>query len=58
LAFAGVSRSGLVITAYEMQTHHWRRDEALAFVRSQRPQANPNRAFMQLLLEWERELYD
>jgi hypothetical protein len=30
----GVSRSGLVVTAYEMFHHGWTRDRALAFVRS------------------------
>jgi hypothetical protein len=52
----GVSRSALVVTAYEMRQKLWTRDEALAFVRSKRPVARPNRAFMQLLLEWERVL--
>jgi hypothetical protein len=52
--FAGASRSGLVVVAYEMLKHHWTRDEALAFVRSQRPVTRPNPAFMELLLEWER----
>jgi hypothetical protein len=52
----GVSRSGLVVTAYEMLQHDWKRDEALAFVRSKRPIARPNPAFMRLLREWERVL--
>jgi hypothetical protein len=49
----GVSRSALVVVAYEMFKNHWSRDEALAFVRSRRPEARPNSAFMQRLLEWE-----
>jgi protein-tyrosine phosphatase len=53
---AGVSRSGLVITAYIMHEHHWGRDRALAFVRSKRPQIQPNPTFMQLLSEWEEAL--
>jgi hypothetical protein len=53
---AGVSRAGMVVTAYEMYKNHWTRDEALAFVRRQRPATNPNPAFMQLLVEWEEEL--
>jgi hypothetical protein len=53
---AGVSRAGMVVTAYEMLKNHWTRDEALAFVRAQRPIANPNPAFMQLLLDWEHAL--
>ena len=50
----GVSRSGLVVTAYEMFKNHWTRDQALAFVRSSRPEIRPNPAFMQRLVEWER----
>jgi Dual specificity phosphatase, catalytic domain len=50
---AGVSRSGMVVTAYEMAKNHWTRDEALAFVRSKRPLVRPNPAFMERLLEWE-----
>jgi hypothetical protein len=50
---AGVSRSGLVITAYVMSRHHWGRDKALAYVRSKRPQIQPNSTFMQLLAELE-----
>jgi hypothetical protein len=53
---AGVSRSGMVVVAYEMKKHGWSRDEALAFVRSRRPITNPNPAFLELLLEWEREV--
>jgi Dual specificity phosphatase, catalytic domain len=51
--WAGVSRGGMVTVAYEMAKNNWTRDEALAFVRTQRPQVRPNPAFMQLLLEWE-----
>src|SRR6202011_4872495 len=50
---AGVSRSGMVVTAYEMSKNHWTRDQALAFVRTRRPITRPNPAFMQRLLEWE-----
>ena len=52
----GVSRSGMVTTAYLMQEHKWTRDEALAFVRSKWPIVRPNPAFMPLLTEWERAL--
>jgi Dual specificity phosphatase, catalytic domain len=52
----GVSRSGMVVVAYEMYKNHWARDEALVFVRSRRPDARPNPAFMDRLLEWERVL--
>jgi hypothetical protein len=53
---AGVSRAGLVIVAYLMHKNHWTRDQALEFVRSKRPVARPNPAFMQLLSEWEEVL--
>jgi hypothetical protein len=53
---AGVSRSGMVVTAYEMSSKHWTRDEALEFVRSKRPVTRPNPAFMQRLGEWEQAL--
>jgi hypothetical protein len=53
---AGVSRAGLVVVAYEMAKNHWTRDQALDFVRSQRPVTRPNPALMELLLEWEAKL--
>lgn len=53
--YAGISRSGMVVTAYLMRKHNWTRDEALAFVRKSRPIAEPNPAFMELLKEWERK---
>jgi hypothetical protein len=52
----GVSRSGMVVTAYLMWKNGWTRDEALAFVRTKRPETRPNPAFMELLAEWERTL--
>ena len=54
--FAGISRSGMVVAAYEMFKNHWTRDQALEFIRSKRPQVKPNPAFMQRLLEWEHEV--
>jgi Dual specificity phosphatase, catalytic domain len=54
--FGGASRSGMVVIAYIMSNKHWTRDQALEFVRSKRPETRPNDAFMQLLLEWEREV--
>jgi hypothetical protein len=53
---AGVSRSGMVVVAYEMKKNLWSRDHALAFVRQRRPITNPNPAFLELLNEWEKEL--
>jgi protein-tyrosine phosphatase len=44
------------VVAYYMFRNGWSRDEAMGFVRSQRPGPRPNPAFMQLLLEWERAL--
>jgi hypothetical protein len=52
----GKSRSGLVTVAYVMAEHHWSRDRALSFVRSRRPQTNPNAAFLDLLSKWEQHL--
>jgi hypothetical protein len=51
---AGISRGGMVTVAYEMSKNGWTRDEALAFVRTSRPDVRPNPAFMNLLLEWEK----
>jgi hypothetical protein len=50
----GVSRSGMLVVAYEMHKHHWTHGEALAFVRTKRPLVRPNPAFLRLLLQWER----
>ncbi len=54
---AGVSRSGMVVTAYLMEKNGWTRDRALEFVRQSRSIVNPNPAFMQLLLDWEDHLH-
>jgi hypothetical protein len=53
---AGISRAGLVTTAYLMWRNGWPRDRALRFVRSRRSKVRPNPAFMGLLLEWEQYL--
>ncbi len=50
--FHGVSRSGLVVTAYLMDKNGWTRDEALRYVRSKRPCVHPNKWFLELLSEW------
>lgn len=52
----GVSRSGMVVTAYLMFEHRWTMDEALAFVQTKRPGVRPNPAFRPLLEAWEREV--
>jgi hypothetical protein len=51
---AGVSRSGMVVVAYEMAEHGWTFEQALAHVRSRRSIVGPNRAFYPLLREWEK----
>jgi hypothetical protein len=51
----GVSRTGFVATAWLMWKEHLTRDEALARLRERRPGLRPNTAFMERLLEWERE---
>jgi hypothetical protein len=50
---AGVSRSGMVDVACQMQLHHLTRDAALELVRSKRPQTNPNANFMAGLAQFE-----
>jgi hypothetical protein len=52
----GASRSGMVVIAYLMYKNDWTRDEALAFVKSKRPVTRPNPLFMDVLLDWEKEL--
>jgi hypothetical protein len=52
----GVSRSGMVVTAYLMRREGWSRDEALKHLRLHRPEVRPNPAFLLLLLEWEQSL--
>ncbi len=53
---AGMNRSAAAMTAYLMKSRGWGRDEALAFVKTRRPQAHPNPTLMRLLSEWERKL--
>jgi len=50
----GVSRSGMVVVAYEMAKNRWTFDRALAYVRTKRKVANPNPTFHPLLREWEK----
>ncbi len=52
----GVSRSGMVVVAYIMARDRLTRDQAIEFVRAKRPELRPNRAFMELLIEWEQAL--
>lgn len=50
---SGVSRSGMVATAFEMRTRHLGRDAALEMVRRGRPVVTPNPEFMLGLLQYE-----
>ena len=43
-------------SAYLMWKHGWTRDEALAFIRTKRPEVRPNAAFMERLSDWENVL--
>jgi hypothetical protein len=52
----GMNRSGMLVAAHLMARHGWGRDQALAFVRSKRPQVYPNPALMRLLDDWEKTL--
>lgn len=52
----GVNRSGALVTAYLMQKHGMRRDQALEFLQERRPEVQPDPTLMQLLAEWEQVL--
>jgi Dual specificity phosphatase, catalytic domain len=52
----GISRANFVTSAYLMADRGWTRDEALEYIRKQRPQAGPRPAFMDRLLEWEKKI--
>lgn len=51
---AGVSRSGMVVLAYQMARHGWTLEQALEHVRTHRKVVRPNRHFRKLLKEWEK----
>ncbi|CAM9948196.1 unnamed protein product [Heterosigma akashiwo] len=51
----GVSRSCSMVIGYLMKRQGMTYDEALAYVRERRPQANPNFAFESELRKWECE---
>ncbi|XP_025112847.1 dual specificity protein phosphatase 12-like [Pomacea canaliculata] len=46
---AGASRSATIVIAYLMRACHMARDEALSFVKKQRPIVNPNQGFLEQL---------
>lgn len=52
----GVSRSGMVVTAFVMRRDGLSRDEALATLRAKRPDVRPHPTFMRLLEEWQAAL--
>ena len=54
--FAGVSRSSTLVVAYLMKTRNMSFDEAMTFVKTHRPAANPNPNFITQLKEYERSL--
>jgi hypothetical protein len=54
---AGISRGAMVTAAYLMWRNDWTREEALSYIRKQRPAVRPNPAFMVLLQEWEQALH-
>lgn len=49
---AGVSRTGLVLCAWRMQTAREPPEQALAWLRERRRCLEPNRGFMALLADW------
>ena len=51
---AGVNRSAAATAAYLMRENGWSREQALAFLRSKRPQVQPDPELVRLLDEWER----
>ena len=53
----GISRSATIVTAYLMATNGWTTDRALSFLKSHRPQANPNFGFRNQLRLFERMNY-
>eukprot|EP00760_Papus_ankaliazontas_P032754 PhM_4_TR5953/c0_g1_i1/m.15810 len=49
----GVSRSASVVVAYVMKSQDLCLDSALALVKRQRPEVNPNTGFLRALVRWE-----
>jgi protein-tyrosine phosphatase len=48
--FAGVSRSATIVIAYLMKEHGLSFNSAIKFVKSKRPQINPNDGFRKQLM--------
>lgn len=53
---AGETRSATVVVAYLMREHGWRRDEAIAFLKSRRPQLKLPPYMIRLLDKWQEKL--
>ncbi|XP_033644532.1 dual specificity protein phosphatase 6-like [Asterias rubens] len=53
----GISRSSTITIAFLMKYRGWSLADALSFLRSKRPKARPNRAFLIQLGDLERELF-
>jgi len=53
---AGVSRSATIVSAYVMRDQRMKSDEAVSFVKSKRPQVNPNRGFLEQLKVYDGKL--
>ncbi|CAK7333023.1 unnamed protein product [Dovyalis caffra] len=56
--FVGRSRSVTIVVAYLMKKHGMSLSEALAHVKSKRPQAGPNSGFISQLQDFEKSLQD
>jgi protein-tyrosine phosphatase len=54
----GISRAPTIVAAYLMQKHKWTVKQALEFIRSKRPQINPNPGFRKYLAAHEILLFD
>lgn len=53
---AGISRSATSVIAYLMKKHKWSVANAMARVKSKRPQICPNSGFRMQLLQWQKTL--
>ena len=54
--FAGISRSSTVLSAYLMHSQRLTREQAIELIREFRPQANPNKGFVEQLKYYEGKL--
>jgi hypothetical protein len=54
--YAGISRSATIVISYLMKYHKMSLNEALEYCRSIRPIVNPNKGFINQLIEFEKKL--